>query len=156
MDLSSFDVVRQNLDFLQEMVERKLDIVFANEDESKAFTDRSPRESLDVFSRLCDIAVVKEGAIGSHIATGDRKIFMPAERVQVEDTNGAGDAYAGGVLYGLCRGLDIEGCSRIGTRAGALMVSQKGARATDANAQLLCEYASTVCELGSSGTDKQA
>jgi sugar/nucleoside kinase (ribokinase family) len=146
MDLSSFDVVHQNRQFFEEMAERQLDVLFANEEESRAFTSLSPRESLEVFSELCDVAVVKEGAGGSHIARGDRRIFLPAEKVQVEDTNGAGDAYAGGVLFGLCRQMDLEVCGRIGTRAGALMVSQRGARCSEENADLLREYASQCQE----------
>lgn len=142
MDLSSFDVVHGNREFFEQMAKRQLDIIFANEDESRAFTGLAPEASLEAISELCDIAVVKVGAVGSFVARGDRKVFIQAEKVRVEDTNGAGDAYAGGVLFGLCREMDIEMCGRIGAKAGALVVSQRGARSTEENARILCDFAS--------------
>ncbi|MBT4513336.1 MAG: adenosine kinase [Chloroflexi bacterium] len=144
MDLSSFGVVQENLEYLDRISASHLDIVFANEDECHAFTGLCPTDSLEVFSSICEIAVVKEGEKGSHIAKGDQKISIAAERICVIDTNGAGDAYAGAVLYGLSKGLHIESCGRIGTKAGALAVSQRGARLTEDSAQLLREFASKI------------
>ncbi len=146
MDLSSFGVVQENLEYLKKIADSHLDIVFANEDECLAFTGLSPRESLDTIAEVCDIAVVKEGGTGSHIARGGEKISLAANEVCVVDTNGAGDAYAGGVLYGLCRGLRIESCGYIGTHAGGLAVSQRGARLTEENIQILCDFASKTCQ----------
>jgi len=146
MDLSSFGVVQENLEYLKKIADSHLDIIFANEDECLAFTGLSPRESLDIIAEVCDIAIVKEGGAGSHIARGDEKISLAANEVCVMDTNGAGDAYAGGVLYGLCRGLHIESCGHIGTHAGGLAVSQRGARLTNENARILCDFASKTCQ----------
>ncbi len=141
MDLSSFGVVQENLEYLQEKAKTHLDIIFANEDECLAFTGCSPQESLAQISAVCDVAVVKEGGAGSHIARGNERVSFPAQMVEVVDTNGAGDAYAGGVLYGLCEGLNINACGSIGTKAGALAVSQRGARLTAENACILGEFA---------------
>ncbi|MFO8009864.1 MAG: PfkB family carbohydrate kinase [Dehalococcoidia bacterium] len=141
MDLSSFDTVKENLEYLERIVKDHLDIVFANEDESLAFTGLATRESLGVLSRLCEIAVVKEGALGSHIANGAHRVFLPAEKAWVVDTNGAGDAYAGAVLYGLSQGMSVSTCGRIGTRAGGLIVGQRGARSTPDNARFLRDFA---------------
>ena len=143
-DLSSFNVVRQNLDFLKEITSKNIDILFANEDESLAFTGLPPRPSLDLFSTLCPIAIVKEGAEGSHIAEGENRFFIPPEKVTAIDTNGAGDAYAGGVLFGISRGIGLEISGRIGSKAGALAVSQRGARLNVQNADLLKKYVSVV------------
>jgi len=144
MDLSSFGVVQENLDYLQTIAESHLDIIFANEDECRAFTGRSPVESLEQIRILCETAVVKEGGAGSHIARGEIKHTFPAHIVEVIDTNGAGDAYAGGVLFGLCKGLEIEICGHIGTSAGALAVSQQGARLTAENIKSLAEFAAKM------------
>jgi len=141
MDLSSFGVVQENLEYLQEVAKTHLDIIFANEDECLAFTGCSPKESLAQIGEVCDVSVVKEGGAGSHIARGSEMISFLAEMVEVIDTNGAGDAYAGGVLFGLCKGFHIEICGRIGTHAGALAVSQRGARLTVENARILSEFA---------------
>ena len=147
MDLSSFDTVKENLDYLERIVKDHLDIVFANEDESLAFTGLAPEDSLGVLSRLCEIAVVKEGGMGSRIARGSHKVFLPAEKIWAVDTNGAGDAYAGAVLYGLSRKMSISTCGRIGTRAGALIVGQRGARSTRENATVLRDFADELDRL---------
>lgn len=144
MDLSSFGVVQENLDYLKRIAESHLDIVFANEDECLAFTGLSPKESLDIVSEVCEITVIKEGEAGSHIARGTEKISLSANEVTVVDTNGAGDAYAGGVLFGLCKELHIELCGKIGTHAGGLAVSQRGARLTEENIRILAEFASRI------------
>lgn len=144
MDLSSFGVVKENIEYFERIAGTHLDIVFANEDESLAFTGLAPGHSLDVFSRLCEIAVVKEGANGSHLRHRAHRVYIPAERVRVEDTNGAGDAYAGAVLYGLSRGMSISTCGRMGTRAGSLVVGQRGARSNAENARILRDFASAM------------
>jgi len=144
MDLSSFGVVQENLEYFENIARSHLNIVFANEDESLAFTGLSPRDSLNVFSRFCEITVVKEGANGSYLARRNHRVYLPAEKVWVEDTNGAGDAYAGAVLYGLSRGMSISTCGRLGTRAGAIVVSQKGARPSEENARVLRDYAGAM------------
>ncbi|MFO8102237.1 MAG: adenosine kinase [Dehalococcoidia bacterium] len=142
MDLSSFGVVQENLEYLQEKARTHLDIIFANEDESLAFTGRSPKESLVRIGEVCEVAVVKEGEAGSHISGRGETHYFPAEVIEVVDTNGAGDAYAGGVLYGLSRGFPVSAWGSIGTRAGALAVNQRGARLTAENARILGEFAS--------------
>ena len=142
MDFSSFGVVAENLEYLQEKAKTHLDIVFANEDECLAFTGCPPEESLAQIGRMCEVVVVKVGEEGSHISVMGEKLSFSAEVVEVIDTNGAGDAYAGGVLYGICRGLPVVVWGNIGTRAGALAVNQRGARLTDENIRLLGDYVS--------------
>ena len=61
LDLASYNVVEDNLDFLQNMVSQYVDIVFANEEEAKAYTGKSPEEALSVIAQQCNIAVVKVG-----------------------------------------------------------------------------------------------
>jgi sugar/nucleoside kinase (ribokinase family) len=137
--------VEQNKDRFKKALEDKyVDILFANEDESRAFTGLSPRESLDIFASYCEIAVVKEGGKGSFISKNGKVISIPAEKVKVADTNGAGDAYAGGVLFGLSNNLDLSQAGAIGSKAGALIVSQTGARLTPGNAKILKNFTAEV------------
>ena len=65
LDLSSYNVVEANLDFLREIIHDYVDIVFANEEEAKAFTGREPVEAVEEISRHCHIAIVKTGRTGS-------------------------------------------------------------------------------------------
>ena len=47
LDLASYNVVESNLAFLHDIVKNYVDIVFANEAESLAFTGKPPREALE-------------------------------------------------------------------------------------------------------------
>ena len=67
LDLASYNVVEANLDFLREIVEKYVDILFANEEEAKAFTGKEPREALDKIAKMVRIVVVKTGSKGSLI-----------------------------------------------------------------------------------------
>jgi sugar/nucleoside kinase (ribokinase family) len=71
-----------------------------------------------------ELVVATRGAAGAQALTADgRWIEVPAEPVErIVDTNGAGDAFVAGVLYGDLRGLPVEISLRIGARVAALAV----------------------------------
>ena len=46
LDLASYNVVEANLDEFREIIEKYVDIVFANEEEAEAFTGLKPEELL--------------------------------------------------------------------------------------------------------------
>ncbi len=114
IDLASFNVVEENLDFLKYLVEKYVDIVFANEEEAKAFTKKEPEEALDELAEICDIAIVKIGKNGSLIKKGDKKYTEGVIQVTPIDSTGAGDYYAGGFLHGLANNWDLAKCARAG------------------------------------------
>jgi sugar/nucleoside kinase (ribokinase family) len=70
------------------------------------------------------LVVCTRGARGAVALTGDGHwLEVPAEPVEaVVDTNGAGDAFLAGVVYGELLGLPIERSLRIGARVAALAV----------------------------------
>ncbi|MCC8034834.1 MAG: adenosine kinase [Rikenellaceae bacterium] len=116
IDLASFNVVEENLGFLRGLVENYVDIIFANEQEASAFTgEEDPMKALDIIAAACELAVVKIGIKGACIKQNGETthvgIMTAANRV---DTTGAGDFYAAGFLYGLCRGLTLRQCGTIG------------------------------------------
>lgn len=116
IDLASFNVVEENLDFLRSIVDEYVDILFANEDEARAFTgEAEPLNALQYISQMCDLAIVKIGMRGALIKRGSEVvqvgIMAAAKRV---DTTGAGDYYAAGFLAGLCWGLSLRQCGTIG------------------------------------------
>src|ERR1035437_8183950 len=65
LDLASYNVVEEKLADFKEIIEKNIDIVFANEDEATSFTGFPPTEALNRLSMLCDIAVIKVGKEGS-------------------------------------------------------------------------------------------
>lgn len=128
LDLSSYNVVELKLADFHEIVNDYIDIVFANEEEAKAFTGKSPAEALNLISDMCEVAVVKTGSEGSIIKRGDNLIKVKAHEVNCKDTTGAGDLYAAGFLYGYLTGLDIEKCGRIGSLVAGKVVENIGAK----------------------------
>ena len=119
LDLASYNVVDQNVEFLEEMLKEYVDIVFANEDEARSLTGCEPAEALDKLAKLCDIAVVKIGSEGSLVRgrrweVGGRRYEIGVIPVNSIDTTGAGDLYASGFLYGLVNGFSLEKCGKTG------------------------------------------
>jgi sugar/nucleoside kinase (ribokinase family) len=114
LDLASYNVVEANRDFLKEMIEKYVNILFANEEEAKAFTGKTPEESLHEIAKLVDIAVVKLGSKGSMIKRNNEVYNVGVIKVNPVDTTGAGDLYAAGFLYGLAKNLPLDKCGRIG------------------------------------------
>jgi sugar/nucleoside kinase (ribokinase family) len=115
LDLASYNVVDENLDFLHKIVDKYANIVFANEEEAKSFTGKGPEEALDIIAGMCDIAVVKVGAKGSLVKQGSDIFQIAATDSKPVDLTGAGDLYASGFLYGLSLEKDLESCAKIGT-----------------------------------------
>lgn len=128
LDLSSYNVVEAKLTDFKEIVEKYIDILFANEDEAKSFTGLAPSEALNTLSTLCDIAVIKVGKEGSIVKRGEEIIKIGAIPVQCIDTTGAGDLYASGFLYGYAKGLSLEKCGIFGSVLAGHVIEIVGAR----------------------------
>lgn len=128
LDLASFNVVEANVEFLKDLIRNYVDIVFANEDEAKALTGKSPEDALNEIAAISEIAVVKTGKNGSMVKSGTDRFDIPAIEANVIDTTGAGDLYAGGFLYGISRGLSLEKCGHIGALLAGKVIEQIGAK----------------------------
>lgn len=133
IDLASFNVVEENIDFLRRIVKEYVDIVFANEDEAKVFTgEEEPVNALQYISQLCELAIVKIGMKGALIKQGEQVIqvgiMKAAKRV---DTTGAGDFYAAGFLYGMTQELDLRQCGTIGAVTAGKVIEVVGTTLAD-------------------------
>lgn len=131
IDLASYNVVEDNLDFLNEIIREYVDIVFANEEEARAFTNKEPQDALIHISNHCDIAVVKIGKEGSYVKSGDSSVQVQPRTANCIDTTGAGDLYAAGFLYGLACNYSLDVCGQIGSLVAANVVEVLGAKMTD-------------------------
>ena len=129
IDMASYNVVESNQAFLHDIVGKYVDIVFANETESKSFTKLDdPRAALDEIAKMCDIAVVKVGKDGSMIKSGDEYHFIEAWPADTIDATGAGDTYAAGFLYAHSLGLPLEICGDAGSIIAAKVVEVIGTK----------------------------
>lgn len=128
IDLASFNVVEENRDFLRDIIEKHVDILFANEDEAHAFTGESdPHKALDHIGKMCELAIVKIGMRGALIKRGEEVVHVgimaAAKRV---DTTGAGDFYAAGFMYGLSEGMSLRACGTIGAITAGKVIEVVG------------------------------
>ena len=122
----------------RELVERHVDILFANEAEIRALYEVSDFDAAVARVRgHCEVAALTRSERGSVIIAGDRVHAVAAERVaSVVDTTGAGDLYAAGFMLGLSRGVPLPTCGRLGSLAAAEVISHVGARPLRALAEL--------------------
>lgn len=131
IDLSSYNIVEQNLVFLRKLIAENVDIVFANEEEAQAFTGKKPDGALEEIASMCNLAVVKTGKSGSLIQQGKEKVRVGIIEANAIDTTGAGDSYAAGFLYGLTKGLSLEKCGKIASLISGKVVEVMGAKITE-------------------------
>ena len=129
LDMASYNVVESNNAFLHDIIDRYVDIVFANETEAKAFTKFTEhKKSLEEISTHCKIAVVKVGKDGSWVRSGDEEYKIPAWPAEPVDATGAGDTYAAGFLYAHSLGMPLKVCGEIGSIIAAKVVEVIGTK----------------------------
>lgn len=129
IDMASYNVVESNDAFLHDIVEKYVNIVFANETEARAFTKMGdPRASLQTISELCDIAVVKVGKDGSWVRSGAEEHYIEPWPAETIDATGAGDTYAAGFLYAHSLGMPLEVCGQVGSIIAAKVVEVIGTK----------------------------
>lgn len=128
LDLASYNVVEANVDLFKRIVYEYVDILFANEQEAKAFTGSGTEDYLSRLSEASELVILKTGADGSWLRKGNETVKISALPVTVNDTTGAGDLYAAGFLYGIAKGYDIEKCGLIGSYMAGKVIEIVGAR----------------------------
>jgi sugar/nucleoside kinase (ribokinase family) len=125
----SFCIGRFRSEFLH-LLDRDVNILFANEDEAKAlFEEDNFDKIIAAAKKWGGIAALTRSAKGCVIVQEDMVHEIPAAPVsQVIDTTGAGDQFAAGFLYGLTQGKGVPTCGRLGALAAAEVISHYGAR----------------------------
>ena len=131
IDLASYNVVEESRDFLLELINNYVDIVFANEKEAFALTGMEPEAALDYIAERCDIAVVKVGAKGAFVKRGNELVTIPPMKADVVDTTGAGDMWAAGFLAGPIKGEKLQKCGMMGAIVAKNIIEVMGAKMDD-------------------------
>lgn len=110
-----------------------VDKIFCNLDEAKLFaqTDDSEQAVTTLLNHAKTVIVTcgKEPTlIGTHNPTPSITAVPVPQAVQVVDTNGAGDNFAGAFLYGLTQGMSLPDCVTLAGTVASQVVAQFGAR----------------------------
>src|SRR3984957_7597186 len=83
------------------------------------------------------VVALTQGEDGCLIATREKRVQVPAFRVNVVDTTGAGDAFMGGLSYGFLQGWDLERVGLFANACAALCCTKVGARAMSTRDEVL-------------------
>ncbi|MBC8514255.1 adenosine kinase [bacterium] len=127
-DLGDKEVAKEKPDEVWGLLE-SVDILFVNEDEADVLVGLPPRKAGKEIQRHAGVGtvVVKRGARGSFVFEGERCLRIGTGSCKVIDTTGAGDAYAGGFLYGILNEFSMEKCAEFGRDCASEAVSRWGA-----------------------------
>ena len=128
--LSDSFCVQRHRDEWLDLIEDRVDVVFANEAEVCALhPDGDFDTALRRTAAMAETVAVTRGARGSVVVRGSESATVPAAAIPaVVDATGAGDLYAAGFLWGLSRGAPLIRCAGLGNLAAAEVISHVGAR----------------------------
>lgn len=136
--LSDPGIVQYFGDAMRYIIEPGVDLIFANEDEAKTFTATEDFESAaEAITNFCSQYAITLGADGAVVGDANSQWKVSGEPVKAIDTNGAGDAFAGGYLTAISKGKDPENAAEFACKTAAIVVSQMGPRLPKADAEIL-------------------
>ena len=130
----AFCVNRHHGEFVH-IIEKHVDILFANEDEAKALLQADKADKFDVsqfvqqfaaegklriITRSSSPAVVIEGNSVTEVA--------PVAGIKMVDATGAGDLFAAGFLYAHLRSANVVAAAKLGHKLAGHIIQQLGAR----------------------------
>ncbi len=129
LGLGGRSIIREYRPALMELISKCM-LVFANREEAAELCHvDSDAQACESLGRLCANYVLTAGSAGAYATWNGNNVSVPAFATRAIDTNGAGDAFAAGVLFGLTQ----PGCSLQQALLGshylaAKVVQQPGAR----------------------------
>ena len=123
-----FCVDRHRTDFLN-LIDKYVDIIFANEDEIKSLYKLDLIPSISSIKSNVDFGAITLGSKGSVVFANDVENYIdPIFVEKLIDTTGAGDLFAAGFLYGFTNQYSIERCGYLGNKAASEVIKYIGAR----------------------------
>lgn len=104
----------------------KASYVAVNDYESELLMKRTGLGLQKIAERV-NALIVTRGSKGSHIYSEGKLIEIPcAHATALTDPTGCGDAYRGGLLYGIIHDMDWEVTGRIASLMGAIKIERPG------------------------------
>lgn len=116
-------------DEIWDLITGPVDLFFCNEAEAKSLTgEQDPIGCAARIHEHAENVALTLGPKGSIIMHGGESFPIEGVPVEAIDTTGAGDMYAGALLYGITNGLSWPQAGHVASHAAARIVSQMGAR----------------------------
>ncbi len=121
---------------LLEMIGSGVDLLFANETEAtKMAQSDTVDDAIEYLKTIAKTFAVTRGKQGSIIFDGENLIEIESFPVTPIDTVGAGDMYAGCLLYGITNGLEWAKAGKLASLASSKLVTSFGARLSTSDLQ---------------------
>lgn len=140
MTCSDPAMVKYFRDGIDEILDGGVDLMFCNKEEAELLTgETDPHAAAQRLLNCASTVAITLGKEGALIADAERQIHIPGVPVQAVDTNGAGDMFAGAMLYGITQDMQLEQAGRLASLAAAELVTEFGARLSKERQQQLLE-----------------
>ena len=130
MSLSDLFCVERHKEYFLDLVQNKLSITFANEQEIMALIDTKNFKDVIAFAKSVNkVVVVTRGERGAIAVQNDQVVECSAEKnLKIIDLTGAGDLFAAGFLHGYVNKLSLRESLKKGTELSSKIIQQIGAR----------------------------
>jgi len=130
MSLSDQFCVERHKKSFSDLVNNKLDITFANEQEILFLIDaKSFDEVISFGKQLGKLLVITRGKKGSIAIQKNEVVECDSQKnLKIVDLTGAGDLFAAGFLHGHVNNLSINECLKKGTEMSSKIIQKIGAR----------------------------
>ncbi len=116
-------------DEIWDLLRGPVDLFFCNEEEAKSLTGKSdPIDCAAEIHKHAENVALTLGPNGSIVMHGGQVIPIEGVATKAIDTTGAGDMYAGAMLYGITAGMSWKQAGHLASAAAARVVAQLGAR----------------------------
>ena len=130
MSLSDLFCVERHKSHFLDLVQNKLDIIFANEQEITSLIDAKSFKEIVTFSKqIKKNVVITRGDKGALSILDNELIECNAQKnLNIKDLTGAGDLFAAGYLHGIINNLSVKESLIKGTELSSKIIQKIGAR----------------------------
>ena len=130
MSLSDLFCVERHKQSFLNLVKKKLDITFANENEIMALINAKNFNEVIVFAKeINKHIVITRGQKGAISIIGNEITEIEASKnLKIKDLTGAGDLFAAGYLHSFINNLPTRNCLEQGNKLSSKVIQQIGAR----------------------------
>jgi sugar/nucleoside kinase (ribokinase family) len=129
LTLSDPNMVKFFRDSMEAMIGDGVDLLFANEDEAMELAGSDNlADAVQMFKKIARKFAITRGDEGALLFDGLMEINIKPQPVKAIDTLGAGDIFAGAMLYGLSQGMSFHKAGDLASLASGKIVTQFGPR----------------------------
>lgn len=129
LTLSDPNMVKFFRGSMEAMIGDGVDLLFANADEAMELAaSDNLADAVLLFKKLARKFAITRGSEGALLFDGNTEIEIKPRPVEAIDTLGAGDMFAGAMLYGLSQGMNFQRAGDLASLASAKIVTQFGPR----------------------------